>query len=119
MYYLIFIEWLVLVLKTHFHKSPPKVVTYRELGKFENGKFMDSLKLNLNNQVLIALKIRKFFYFIFFNYVGMNLSIKCIRGNNKPFIIKALYKSNIEKTRLRNTFLKNPAAANKLAYTKK
>ena len=31
---------------------------------------------------------------------------------------KALSKSIMERTRLRNTFLKNPIVANKLAYTK-
>ena len=30
---------------------------------------------------------------------------------------KALSKSIMERRRLRNTFLKNPTAANKLAYT--
>ena len=54
----------------------------------------------------------------------MNLSImpqekkKYIRGNNKPFMTKAMSKSIMERTRLRNTFLKNPTVANKLAYTK-
>ena len=40
----------VSVLKTHFRKLPPKVVTYRDFKKFENEKFMDSLKLTLNSQ---------------------------------------------------------------------
>ena len=54
----------------------------------------------------------------------MNLSImpqekkKYIRGNNKPFMTKAMSKSIMERTRLRNTFLKNLTVANKLAYTK-
>ena len=69
--------------------------------------------------MLIALKIRNYFL----NYAGMNLSImlqekKYIRGNNKPFMTKALSKSIMKRTRLRNTFVKNPAVANKLAYTK-
>ena len=70
--------------------------------------------------MLITLKIRNYFL----NYAGMNLSImlqekkKYISGNNKPFMTKALSKSIMERTRLRNTFLKNPTVANKLAYTK-
>ena len=43
---------------------------------------------------------------------------KYLRGNNKAFMTKALSKSIMERTRLRNTILKNPTAANKLAYTK-
>ena len=55
----------------------------------------------------------------------MNLSImlqekkKYLCGNNKSFMTKALSKYIMERTRLRNTFLKNPIVANKLAYTNK
>ena len=69
--------------------------------------------------MLITLKIRNHFL----NYAEMNLSImlqekKYPRGNNKPFITKALPKSIMERMRLRNNFLKNPTVSNKLAYTK-
>ena len=40
----------VSVLKTHFRKLPQKVVTYRDFKKFENERFMESLKLTLNSQ---------------------------------------------------------------------
>ena len=59
------------VLKTHFRKLPPKFATYRDFKKFENERFMDSLKLTLNSQDVITLKIRNYFL----NYAGMNLSI--------------------------------------------
>ena len=54
----------------------------------------------------------------------MNLSTipkekkKYIRGNNKPFNTKVLSKPIMEKSSLRNTFLKNPTVGNKLGYTK-
>ena len=38
------------VLKKHFRKLPPKVVTYRDFKNFENERFMNSLKLTLNSQ---------------------------------------------------------------------
>ena len=38
------------VLKMHFRKLPPKVISYREFKKFENERFMDSLYLALNSQ---------------------------------------------------------------------
>ena len=40
----------VSVLKTDFGKLPQKVVIYRDFKKFENERFMDSLKLTLNSQ---------------------------------------------------------------------
>ena len=69
--------------------------------------------------MLVKLKIHNYFL----NYAEMNLSImlqekkKNLRGNNKPFMTKALSKSIMERTRLRKTFLKNPVVANKLVYT--
>ena len=69
--------------------------------------------------MLVKLKIHNYFL----NYAEMNLSImlqekkKNLRGNNKPFMTKALFKSIMKRTRLRKTFLKNPVVANKLVYT--
>ena len=40
-----FYRMTVSVLKTHFHKLSPEIVTYRDFKKFENERFMDSLKL--------------------------------------------------------------------------
>ena len=40
----------VSVLKTHFCKLPPKVVTCGDFKKFENERFMDFLKLTLNSE---------------------------------------------------------------------
>ena len=71
--------------------------------------------------MLITLKIPNYLL----HYAGMNLSImlqeqkKYLRGNNTSFMTKALPKSIMERTCLRNNFLKNPIVANKLAYTKK
>ena len=39
----------VSVLKIHFRKLPPKVVTHRDFKKFENERFVGSLKLTLNS----------------------------------------------------------------------
>ena len=64
----------VSLLKTHFRKLPPKVVTYRDFKKFENEKFMDSLKLSLNRQDADYIKNPQFKN-NFLNYAGMNLNI--------------------------------------------
>ena len=69
--------------------------------------------------MLTELKIRNYLL----NYAGMNLSImlqekKVHLWDNKPFMTKALSKSIMDQTHLRNTFLKNPTVPNKLVYTK-
>ena len=64
----------VSLLKTHFRKLPPKVVTYRDFKKFENEKFMDSLKLSLNRRDVDYTKNPQFKN-NFLNYAGMNLNI--------------------------------------------
>ena len=43
---------------------------------------------------------------------------KYIRGNNKPFMAKALSKAIMQRTHLRNKFLKNPTNQNRLIHTK-
>ena len=45
-----FHRMIISVLKTHFRKLAPKVVTYRDFKKFENDRFMYSPKLTLNSQ---------------------------------------------------------------------
>ena len=57
----------VSVLKTHFRKLPPKVVTYRDFKKFENEKFMDSLKLTLNSQDVDYTKNPQLFFELCWN----------------------------------------------------
>ena len=108
----------VSVLKTHFRKPPPKVVTYRDFKKFENERFMDSLRLNLNSQAVDYTKIPQLFFELRRNELEHHAprKKKYLLGNNKPFMTKALSTSIMERTRLRNTFLKNPIVANKLAY---
>ena len=52
----------VSVLKIYFRKPPPKIVTYRDFKRFEDERFMDSLKLTLNSQDVNYTKNRQFFF---------------------------------------------------------
>ena len=54
-------------LKTHFRKLPPKVLTYRDFKKFENERFMDSLKLTLNSQDVDYTKNPQLFFELCWN----------------------------------------------------
>ena len=110
----------VSVLKSHFRKLPPKIVTYRDFKRFENERFIDSLRVTLNNQDVNYTKNPKLFFELCRSELEHHAprKKKYIRGNNKPFMTKELSKSIMERTRLRNKFLKNPTIENKLAYTK-
>ena len=81
---------------------------------------MDSLKLTLNGQDVDYTKKPELFFELCRNDLEHHTPRKKIeiRGNNKPFMTKTLSKSNTDRTRLRNNFLKNPTVANRLAYTK-
>ena len=81
---------------------------------------MDSLKLTLNGQDVDYTKKPELFFELCRNELEHRAPRKKIeiRGNNKPFMTKTLSKSNTDRTRLRNNFLKNPTVANRLAYTK-
>ena len=107
-------------LKTHFRKLPPKVVTYRRFKKFENERFMDSLKLTLNSKDVDYTKNPQLFFEFCRNELEHHAprKKKYIFGNNKPFMTKALSKSIMKRTRLRSTFLKNPTVAKKISLHK-
>ena len=81
---------------------------------------MDSPKLTLNSQGVDYTKNLQLFFELCQNELEHHAPRKkkylCV--NNKTFMTKALSKSITERTHLRNTFLKNPIVANKLAYTK-
>ena len=81
---------------------------------------MDSPKLTSNSQGLDYTKNPQLFFELCQNEIEHHAprKKKYLCGNNKPFMTKALSKSIMERTRLRNTVLKNPIVANKLAYTK-
>ena len=76
---------------------------------------MDSLKLILNSQDVDYTKYPQLFFELCRNKLDHHAprKEKYIRGNNKVFMTKALSKSIMERTRLRNTFLKSPTVANK------
>ena len=82
----------VSVLKTHFRELPPKVVTYRDFKKFENERFMDSLKLTWNSQDVDYTKNPQLLFELCRNELEYHAprKKKYLRGNNNPFIKKVL-----------------------------
>ena len=65
---------------------------------------MDSLRLTLNSQDINYPKNPQLFFELCRNELeDQKKKKKYLHGNNKPFMIKALSKSIMERTRLRNT----------------
>ena len=52
----------VSVLKSNFRKLPRKIVTYRDFKRFENERFIDSLRVTLNNLDVNYTKNLKLFF---------------------------------------------------------
>ena len=93
----------VSVLKMHFRKLPPKVISYRNFKKLENERFMDSLYLALYSQNIDYTKNPDLFFNICQNELNHQAprKSKSIRGNNKLFMTKTLSKSIMERMRFR------------------
>ena len=106
----------VSILKMHFRKLRPKVISYRDFTKFENERIMDSPYLALNIQNIDYTKNLDLFFNIHQNELNHRAprEKKYIRGNNKPFMTKTLSKFIMERKRFRKKFfLKNPTNENR------
>ena len=97
----------VAIMKTTFRKGPPKIITYREFKNFSNELFISELLSilvhhdvnnisfeNLDNIVMSLVNIHA------------PLKYKYTRANHNPFINKNLRKAIMNRSRLKNTFLK-------------
>ena len=112
----------VSVLKMHFRKLPPKIISYRDFSNYHKVNFINSL-----NEVLFEgeytesfVKDPDCFYKVCTEVLNQHAprKKKYVRGNNKRFMNKALSKAIIQRTKLRNKFMKNPSAANKFSYNR-
>ena len=74
----------VSVLKMHFRKLPPKIISYRDYESFENERFMDSLILALNSRNIDYTKNPDVFCEVCQNELNHHAprKRKYIRGNN-------------------------------------
>ena len=60
----------VSVLKMHFRKLPPKIISYRDYKSFEKERFMDSLILAINSRNIDYTKNPD----VFLKYARMSLT---------------------------------------------
>ena len=85
----------------HFRKLPPKVISYRDFKNFENERFITSLQSTLESQNIDYIKNPDLFFEICQKVLNHHAPRKYIRGNNKPFMTKALSKAIMQRTRFR------------------
>ena len=110
------------VLKMHFRKLPPRIISYRGFSNYHNTNFLNSL-----TEVLFEVENTEYFVKdpdCFYKVCNKVLNQhaprkkKYVRGTNKAFMSKALSKAIMQRTKLRNKFMKDPSAANKFSYNK-
>ena len=107
---------IVSVLKMHFRKLQPRVISNRGFSNYDNANF-----INYRNEVLCEnknaeslLKDSDYFYKVCTEVLNKHAppKKKYVRGNNKPFMNKAISKAIMLRTKLRKKFLKCPTTAN-------
>ena len=112
----------VSVLKMHFRKLPPRIISYRDFSNYNNANFINSLTEILfegeNTESFV--KDPEYFYKLCTEVLNQHAPCKkkYLRGHYKRFMNKALSKAIMRRTKLRNKFLHDPSAENKLSYNK-
>ena len=105
----------VTVMKRYFKKKEPIVIEYRDLKNFDGVKFRDDLRAELDKLDKITI----------FDFQNIFLSVwnahapvkkKVVRGNNAPFMNRALSKAFMHRAKLRNRSLKFPTEENIIAF---
>ena len=107
----------VTVLKIHFPKQKPKIINYRDYRTFSNEEFCTSILSHAN--VMETQDINSFqeLCINLLNSIAPKKK-KYIRANQAPFMNKMLQKAIMDRSRLRNKFLKHMTSSNKMAYNK-
>ena len=109
----------ITVTRAHFLKQTPIAITYRDYKNYDHAQFRYELIVNLNNWngcIMDCESLESVSVAILNRHAP--LKKKYMRANNQPFMNKTLSKAVMNRSRLRNKFLKNPDNTNKLNYTK-
>ena len=108
---------IVTVLKTTFQRLPPKIRNYRDYSYFDHGMFRTCLCNNLSKED--AGNLEKFIK-VCINKLNNQVPSKkkYTRGNHLPFMNKELSKTIMNRTRLRNVYLRKRSYENRKKYSK-
>ena len=108
----------VVVMKSYFPKQAPLLIRYRDFKKFNNFCFREELQKDLCN--MNGDETYDKFQSIFMKHLNKHAPMKnkYVRANNAPFMNKTLCKAFMNRSRLRNKFIRNPCSFNKKNYNK-
>ena len=110
-----FHKLVVTILRTSFKPLPPKIIKYRNYKNFDEDEFRFLFKKRLNdfNTDDITVDIFKMTFLNVLNKFAP-LKKKYLRANHSRFVNKELNKAIMQRSRLRNAYLKDrTSAANK------
>ena len=112
-------KMVITILKTYFKKIKPKKVSYQCFKNFDINAFKNDLNIDLVSKDINDMKYEQFKY-IFMNNLNSHapLKEKTVRGNNAPFMNKALSKAIMTRSKLKNKFNNFPTKENELLYKK-
>ena len=106
-------------MKTTYKKSQPKIITYRSYKYFNNDSFRESLlqiECNGNNCDENFQDFTSSYNIILNGQAPQKKEY--LRGNQSPFMNKTLSKTIMQRSNLRNIFLKNRTRENRNNYSK-
>ena len=106
-------KMVVIVLKTTFLKSKPKVITYRDYRSFDLDKFKADLKnfLRVRN-VSSHLMSEEIFLHVLQRHTPELNKRQVARANHAPYVTKALGKAITKRTQLHHRYFSNRASEN-------
>ena len=109
----------ITVLKSFFQKQPPIAINYRDYKLFDKSLFDTELKSMLSDIDANGMSYESFESTVM-ELLNKHapMKIKYVRSNNAPFMNKILSKAIMNRSRLRNKFLKSPNDINKNNYNK-
>ena len=111
-----FHKLVVIILRSSFEPLPPKIIKYRNLKKFDEDKFRCLFKKRLNDFITddISVDIFKMIFLNVLNKFAL-LKKKYLRANHSRFANKKLNKAIMQRSRLRNEYLKAKTRAARIA----
>ena len=107
----------VTVLKKHFKKKDPIIITYRDLKLFDGLKFREEIRNQLEQSEKLNVTDFKSIFVSTWNSHAPAKK-KVVRGNNAPFMNRTLSKPFMHRSKLKNRYHKFPTEANKNLYKK-